>query len=244
MLNYKVEGVGDTLLLIHGFGISFPIWEHLLPGLIVNYRVISIELPGIGNSSLESSKNENYYKHSAKKIISLLKTLKIDTFHVLAYSLGSRVAEELIIKIPNSVNKIIFLYPTYLSKHRLVLLKSLRMIDTSVPYLGDKILQGFNLYLLIYKLGFNYKNTLEVSEWYKHISKNNINVLKKTLFDIIELEDRRNILSPEKFTTIWGKIDLIVGRPKFNQGDIILPGGHSGPVSNPIKIIEHVNSFI
>ena len=52
MLSYRVEGNGPPLLLVHGFGISFNIWQQLAPLLRPHFRVVMIELPGIGASAL------------------------------------------------------------------------------------------------------------------------------------------------------------------------------------------------
>lgn len=50
-MHYRIEGQtgdGPTILLIHGFSDALQTWEHWVPALGEQYRVISIDLPGHG----------------------------------------------------------------------------------------------------------------------------------------------------------------------------------------------------
>ena len=51
MLRYRLEGNGATpLLLIHGWGVTYSVWQNLAPLLTPHFQLIMIELPGIGGS--------------------------------------------------------------------------------------------------------------------------------------------------------------------------------------------------
>ncbi|MEI6577114.1 MAG: alpha/beta hydrolase [Bacteroidota bacterium] len=51
-LHYKDEGTGRALVLLHGFPESISIWEDFTRTLTRHFRVIRIDLPGHGQSSL------------------------------------------------------------------------------------------------------------------------------------------------------------------------------------------------
>ncbi len=43
-------GSGEPLLLIHGIGSFWPVWEPVLPALEAVRDVIAVDLPGFGDS--------------------------------------------------------------------------------------------------------------------------------------------------------------------------------------------------
>ena len=51
-INFKVEGEGLPVVLIHGFCENHEMWKHLVPTLSKNYKVYTIDLPGFGQSPL------------------------------------------------------------------------------------------------------------------------------------------------------------------------------------------------
>ncbi|MCR4330170.1 MAG: alpha/beta hydrolase [Candidatus Roizmanbacteria bacterium] len=48
VLKYKEEGVGKTLILLHGLGVDSVIWERVVPLLQNDFRVLLVDLPGYG----------------------------------------------------------------------------------------------------------------------------------------------------------------------------------------------------
>lgn len=52
-MRYKVGGRGETIILLHGFGVDSIIWNRVSPLLQKNFRVLLVDFPGYGlNSSL------------------------------------------------------------------------------------------------------------------------------------------------------------------------------------------------
>lgn len=47
-LLYKSGGIGQTIILLHGFGIDSVIWKRVFPLLQKNFRVVLVDLPGYG----------------------------------------------------------------------------------------------------------------------------------------------------------------------------------------------------
>lgn len=244
MLNYKIQGSGDVLLLIHGFGISFIIWEDLLPKLVNNYTVIMIELPGIGLSHYLLNSEVNYYENAASEVQTLLQFLGVMKFSVIAYSLGANVLSKYALHNKNLLNKVILLYPASFGKSRRLLLVGLQKLDESFPSFINFIISGFSLYILIFKLGFNYKYEKKIRIWHDVISLNNINVLKKSIFDLLQFDelDYRDLFN--ETLIVWGKHDLLVNRFKTKYKVYLANGGHSGPVSHADSIIHVIHDFL
>jgi pimeloyl-ACP methyl ester carboxylesterase len=64
MLCYRLTGNGTPLLLIHGWGVTYAIWQNLAPLLTPYFQLIMIELPGIGDSP-EVDPEKPYYQACA-----------------------------------------------------------------------------------------------------------------------------------------------------------------------------------
>src|SRR5437762_9418345 len=92
MLQYRLEGSGQPLLLIHGWGVTYTIWQDLAPLLTPHFELIMIELPGVGGSP-QPDPGVPYYPACAEAIEELREALAIDQWTILAYSTGTRVAE-------------------------------------------------------------------------------------------------------------------------------------------------------
>jgi len=88
MLNYKVTGQGDILVLIHGFCEDLSLWEHV-HACLPNNTVLSIDLPGFGNSSLIKNMS---ISSMADEVNQLLDKLEIVKCVLVGHSLGGYVA--------------------------------------------------------------------------------------------------------------------------------------------------------
>ena len=90
MLNYKITGQGEVLVLIHGFCEDLSLWERV-HSFLPNYTVLSVDLPGFGGSTLSDDMSIG---SMALQISDLLVDLGIDKCTVIGHSLGGYVALE------------------------------------------------------------------------------------------------------------------------------------------------------
>lgn len=88
-LSYEVSGEGDTMLLIHGFGFDSTIWNKIKPLLTPHYQVITIDIPGFGNSPFDKNASLDSI---AKSIDALMGHLEIPLSVVVGHSMGGYVA--------------------------------------------------------------------------------------------------------------------------------------------------------
>ncbi|OXB03742.1 alpha/beta fold hydrolase [Flavobacterium pectinovorum] len=89
-IHYVIGGKGDPLVLVHGFGQNWYMWNRLLPELSKHFTVIAPDLRGVG----ESDKPEGGYdkKNMAKDIHELVKKLGYNNINLAGHDIGLMVA--------------------------------------------------------------------------------------------------------------------------------------------------------
>jgi len=100
-LNYEISGEGDPLLLIMGTSGSIPLWGELIPRLAQQYRVIAFDNRGLGGS--ERGEGAISVASLAEDASALLAALDIPRAHVMGWSLGSAIVQELALAHPEQV---------------------------------------------------------------------------------------------------------------------------------------------
>ena len=102
---YKVNGHGEPLILIQGFGGGHEGWFFQVRALKKQFQVITFDSRGIGKSDTPS---QSYtIKTMADDTVGLLDCLGMDKAHILGVSLGGIVAQEIAIHYPERVRKLI-----------------------------------------------------------------------------------------------------------------------------------------
>jgi len=103
---YKTFGRGEPLLLIMGFSGTMDMWPpRFLAGLAPHYKVIVYDSRGIGESGASDKKFS--IELFADDASALLDALGIEKAHVMGWSMGTNVAQELVLRHPDKVNKLI-----------------------------------------------------------------------------------------------------------------------------------------
>jgi|WetSurMetagenome_2_1015567.scaffolds.fasta_scaffold18655_3 3-oxoadipate enol-lactonase len=102
---YEVQGQGDPLVLIAGFGSTIKGWMNQVPVFKQHYQVIMFDNRGIGKS--DKPKGPYRAKMMADDTIGLMDHLGIKKAHILGCSMGGGIAQELVLKYPDRVNKLI-----------------------------------------------------------------------------------------------------------------------------------------
>ncbi len=244
MLNFRIEGKGRPVLMIHGYGITFPIWQNLAPLLSPHLQLIEIELPGIGDSSMPDS-DVSYGQACAKELIDLRETLGIEKWDVFSYSAGTSVAENYIRLDQQHIRRVIFLCPVITSGLRIATLRFLIALDRlwSVP--GSWLLTGSRMAVLVRVLGFNARAHPYADLWTREIHSQRLEIMKDTLREIGSIEARsiKEIPLPAKY--IWGRQDILTPRPSHpDANDVIIPGDHSASMRSVESIAPIVLEFL
>ncbi|WP_394247491.1 alpha/beta fold hydrolase [Vibrio profundi] len=105
-LNYKIEGKGHTIVLIHGLFGNLDNLGLLARDLKQDHQVLSIDLRNHG-SSFHSEQHD--YQLMAADVANLLLKLKISEVTVIGHSMGGKVAMALTETETVTINKLIVL---------------------------------------------------------------------------------------------------------------------------------------
>jgi pimeloyl-ACP methyl ester carboxylesterase len=104
-LFYEEQGAGDPLLLIMGFATDSTAWLLQLPEFAAHHRTVVFDNRGVGRSSKPPGP---YTIHQmADDAVGLLDHLGIRRTHVLGLSMGGMIAQELTLRHPERVQKLV-----------------------------------------------------------------------------------------------------------------------------------------
>ncbi len=88
---YAEGGTGDTIIMLHGFGVNKDRWLNFAKLFTPNYRVIIPDIPGFGDSSKPEDKNYNIMSQ-VERLNLFAKELKLTKFHLVGNSMGGDIA--------------------------------------------------------------------------------------------------------------------------------------------------------
>ena len=94
-------GEGEPLLIINGTSQSLGFWAELAEAFAGSHRVITYDLRGMGGT--ERGSGTFSVASLAQDALGLLDALGVERTHVLGYSLGSAIAQELALAAPDRV---------------------------------------------------------------------------------------------------------------------------------------------
>jgi pimeloyl-ACP methyl ester carboxylesterase len=100
----RIDDSLPTLVLLHGFLSSSFSFRKLVPHLIKEYNVISIDLPPFG----QSGKDYRYtysFRNIAKSVVMFLEGKGIRKFSIIGHSMGGQISLQLIKSYPDLFGK-------------------------------------------------------------------------------------------------------------------------------------------
>ncbi len=108
---YYTRGQGDPLIMIMGYTSTMGAWDPaLLDALDDNHTLILFDNRGVGLST-DTKKDNTSIPQMADDTAGLLKALGYEKANVLGWSMGARVAQQVVIRHPDQVMKAIFAAP-------------------------------------------------------------------------------------------------------------------------------------
>ncbi|MCL2786066.1 MAG: alpha/beta hydrolase [Methanomassiliicoccaceae archaeon] len=99
-INYEVVGSGTPVILITGFGGDITFWNNLVPLLSSNYRLIMIDNRGAGRTEYNGRFTTD---DMTDDVVSLMDHLSVYKAHVVGWSMGGCMAQELSLAHPQRV---------------------------------------------------------------------------------------------------------------------------------------------
>ncbi len=101
-LYYELTGLGQPLVLVHGYTLDRRMWDEQLAALAAHYQVLRYDLRGFGRSSVP----DGPYRH-ADDLKALLDELGLGPAAVMGFSLGGWVAVNFALAYPPATRALV-----------------------------------------------------------------------------------------------------------------------------------------
>lgn len=98
--SYSINGSGDPMVLLAGFGSDMSFWDDIMLEASSRFTVITVDNRGSGVTEYSG---DFTIDDMADDVIALLNKLSIDKVHLLGWSMGSQIAQSLAIRYPDKV---------------------------------------------------------------------------------------------------------------------------------------------
>lgn len=222
-IHYDVQGKGDALLLIHGMGFSYDIWDSAIKVASKVYTTYALDLPGFGGSDKpEIAYSPSFY---ADFIGDFMDATGIGHASLVGISLGGEIAAMFAAKHVDRVKKLVLSAPVGLSP-----------LSKALP--GLPILNS-SLYLFMSKS----------RQLFKHYAESTIYNKSALTEELIErewarLKDPSYRSSLIKNARLLGKVDPAYGHLlRSIQAPTLLVWGRADPVV-PLEDAYRYNELI
>src|SRR5580692_1475931 len=104
---YYIRGQGKPLVMINGFISTMSLWDPaLLDELAKHHQLILFDNRGVGLST-DTKDNKTTISQMADDVAGLIKNLGYEKVDILAWSMGARIGQQLLIRHPDVVEKAI-----------------------------------------------------------------------------------------------------------------------------------------
>ncbi|MGB9843310.1 MAG: alpha/beta fold hydrolase [Caldisericia bacterium] len=242
-LFYYIEGKGNPIILLHGWGANsdslLPIFNYLKK----NYLTISLDLPGFGKSDIPlNSLNGEDYKNFTLKFI---KYLNLKNFVIIGHSFGGRIGIRIAKENLSDLKGLILIDSAGIREKKTKKQKISESIFKLLKNLSIKIIKGEKKDKFLEKL----RNIFGSIDY-----KSQKGVMRETLVKVVN-EDLTPFLKDIKVKTliIWGEKDkelpirhaYIMNREIQNSKLIVLKNcGHFPYLDNLTKVLNFIESFL
>jgi pimeloyl-ACP methyl ester carboxylesterase len=229
----------ETILMIHGFGANKDNWIRIAKYFNDNYRIIALDLPGFGESSIRP--NANYdAPEQAKRVKAFIDQLGLSKVHITGNSMGGYIAATFASMYPDSTITTWLLNPLGVerAKHSEMFTKAL---NGEHPYVLPRNEQEFNL--LISKVFHNppyspdFAITALTEDFLEHYESN-----ERIAYQIHQFKEDEVLFSrpiekslleyPNPLLVIWGDQDKILSPDGLRVMKEDLPNTHAVMMKN------------
>lgn len=109
-LYYEEAGKGDPVILIQGLGGDLQGWANQVPVLSQHYRVIAMDNRGAGRSNAPDKPYS--IETMARDVRNLMDQIDVEQAHLVGFSMGGCIAQQLAIESPKRIKKLVLINST------------------------------------------------------------------------------------------------------------------------------------
>lgn len=106
-INYIVEGEGEPVLVLHGWGANIASVKPIVNILKEAFKVIALDLPGFGESDKPQDAFGSF--HYADIVKQLIDKLEIEKISLVGHSFGGKIAIILSTRYPELIDKVVLI---------------------------------------------------------------------------------------------------------------------------------------
>lgn len=106
-INYIVEGEGDNVLILHGWGANIETIMPIFNILKQTHRVYAMDLPGFGKSHVPEEVFGSF--HYADIVKEFIDKMEIDKLSLIGHSFGGKIAIILSSRFPKLIDKVVLI---------------------------------------------------------------------------------------------------------------------------------------
>lgn len=99
------RGVGEPIVLLHGFPTSSHLWSNVVPLLPSGHRVVVLDLLGFGRSDRPRSAPLDIRAH-ADRVVAVLDALGISFACLVGHDVGGGIAQSVAVRHPHRISKL------------------------------------------------------------------------------------------------------------------------------------------
>lgn len=247
---YTDKGKGSVVVFIHGFLENANIWGKITDLLSVKYRIISIDLPGHGNSSFKNSQYSiNDYASVIKSVIDYE---NIDKIFLTGHSMGGYVTMAFLENFPKRLSGLCLFHSHPFAdsndtkKAREIKINEIDKIGTQKTCIEHppKVFAHKNVN----------KFELEIKEMQNAAISMQANAVKASIIAMKNRINLSNALTSCKvpFLFIAGKHDNFISldildkikMPAKFKTVILENSGHMGMIEEPLETAKTIENFI
>ncbi len=253
--SFDIKGEGSFMVLLHGWGVNRRIWRQQIKFFSQKYKVLSIDLPGHGDSSWEKLSLDEM----SKDLVALLQGQGVNNAVFVSSSLGGLFALKVYALAPEMVQRMVFVgsipkfaksegYPFGLD------VGAIRKLDGQVKDAYPSIVNVFFRSLFTRE-----ERSTRRYRWMQRFRRDDSMAMQPALseyLNILEQEDLRQIIKEIKgipLQFINGEEDTICTKEAIEYLKILCPDsrydffaqcGHFPFLSKPHEFNEVLNDFL
>ncbi|WP_185852055.1 alpha/beta fold hydrolase [Blattabacterium cuenoti] len=251
-INFKIKGKGIPVVLLHGFMESLEIWNYIYHSIYNKYKVLSIDLPGHGESIFTLEKNSIFTMEKAAEMVKkIVEKKNIQKAIFIGHSMGGYIALAMAEKYPEMFLGLCLLHSTTESdtlEKKKSRIQSIQLAINNYPLFISTSIKKLFYYE---KLSFLQKEISFVKKIALHTHINSIISFSKGMSI---RKNRKFLLKTTRFPKLYiaGLYDLILDRKKIYEETkngnqiyfVTIPTGHMGHIEQPKEIIKILENFI
>ncbi len=248
-INYKIEGKGNAVVLVHGFLETSETWKDFARLLSQNCKVITVDLPGHGGSELHEEP-ETMCKY-AESIYYILNEENISETIIVGHSMGGYVALAFAENYPFMLSGLCLFHSSPFADDEIK--KQIRLDTVQQTEEGNKNIICSEHAKAVYADDNIEKFKAEIKEGKRIALSVSEEGIITSLLTMRERKDRNNILENLQvpFLYILGKKDRFIpenvlnrmNMPKNYKIAVLENSGHMGMIEEKEKSLKLINDF-